>query len=192
LARGNSTMMALVGYKRPSQYDKDDAAFDVLQMVLGEGRTGLLYKELITDKRLAQSVQVGAAFPAGRYANLFLFVLVPAQGHTVDENEKALDEFLNRLKVQKLEATVLARAKAHARVTLINRLAGNAGIAALLGLFQADFGDWRKMFEAAESLNKVTADDVQRVVGRCFVPAGRTTAYTVTGQSGAVVVGGQE
>ncbi len=32
---------AVVGYKRPSQYDKDDIALDLIQILLSQGRTGL-------------------------------------------------------------------------------------------------------------------------------------------------------
>src|SRR5207248_1744552 len=120
-------------------------ALDILQIVLAQGRTGLLYKELITDKHLAQSVQAMATFPVGRYPNIFLFILTPAQGHTPDELQKALDELLNRLKQQKLDGNTLARAKAQARVMTISRLTSNAGLAGMLGAYQANYGDWRKL-----------------------------------------------
>ena len=42
--------LLFVGYKRPDQYDPDDAVFDVIQMILSSGRTGLLYKELVQEK----------------------------------------------------------------------------------------------------------------------------------------------
>jgi predicted Zn-dependent peptidase len=191
--RPNPTMMAAVGYKRPSQYDHDDAALDILQIVLGQGKTGLLHKELVTERHLAQSVQVRATFPAGHYPNLFLVAMVAAQGHTVEENEKALDEYLNRLKQQRMELPVIDRAKAQARVVLVNRLSSNAGIAGLLGNYQAEYGDWRKLFANADSLAKVSADDLQRVLQRYFVPTSRTTVYTIlSGQPETALVGGNQ
>ena len=87
----------VVGYKRPSQYDKDDIALDLIQILLSQGRTGMLYNELVQEKRLAQQAQAIATNPDGRYPNLFVFLLAPAQGHTVEENQRALDELLQRL-----------------------------------------------------------------------------------------------
>ena len=177
--------IALVGYKRPNQFDRDDAAFDVLQLILSHGKTGLLYRELVTDKHLAQRVDATATFPGGLYPNLFLLAMVAAQGHTIEENQKALDDFLLRLKQQRLDQATIARAKAQARLLLINRLASNAGMASILTTYHGSYGSWRKLFTAADDLNKVTAEDIQRVLIRYFVPAGRTTAYTVLpGQSG--------
>ena len=69
-----------VGYKRPSQYDKDDIPLDLIQILLSQGRTGMLYSELVQEKRLAQQAQAIATNPDGRFPNLFVFLLVPAPG----------------------------------------------------------------------------------------------------------------
>jgi len=56
-------------------------------------------------------------------------------------------------------------------------LGGNSSLAKLLALHSASYGDWRKLFTAIDDLNKVTADDVQRVAQTCFVAVNRTIAY---------------
>jgi predicted Zn-dependent peptidase len=193
LGRPNPQLMTAVAYKRPSQYDRDDAALSILQVVLGHGKTALLQKELVTENRLAQAVQVRATFPAGRYPNLFTFLVVPAQGHTVEENERALEVYLNRLKMQPIEKPVIDRAQALVRVSVLNRLNSNAGLAELLGTYQAEYGDWRKLFATTDELNKVTAEDLQRVLTKYFVPASRTTVHTVLpGQPEAAPAGGNK
>jgi zinc protease len=174
-----------VGYKRPNQFHKDDPAFDILRFVLTQGRSSVLTRDLITEKHVAGSVQSAATYPAGRYLNEYLFIVTPGQGHTVDENQKALEEALNRLKMQKVDLNTLARAKAQARAGVLNRLGGNAGLAGMLGVFQGTYGDWRKLFTTMDDYNKVTVDDIQRLVAMYFVPTARTVAYTVPpGQSG--------
>src|SRR5271157_5327080 len=42
-----SQPIAVTGYKRPDQYDKDDPVFDVLELILSSGRTGVLYREMV-------------------------------------------------------------------------------------------------------------------------------------------------
>jgi predicted Zn-dependent peptidase len=179
-----SQPIALVGYKRPDQYDKDDAVFDVIQLILSHGRTGLMYKELVQEKRIAVAAQAIGNFPGSRYPNLFTFVLVPSLGHTVDENEKALDDLLVRFESQPVDADTLARAKIQARAGVIRRLANNAGLASLLTTYAVNYGDWRKLFTAIDDLNKVKATDVQRVALHYFVPASRTVAYTAAPKGG--------
>ncbi len=171
--------LLVIGYKRPDQYDKDDPVFDVISGVLSGGRTGLLYRDLVRDKRIALEAEVADSYPDSRYPNLFLFFLAPALGHSVEENQKALEDLLTGFEAQKVDAETLARVKTKARANLIRRLASNPGLASVLTAYYAAYGDWRKLFTSLDEIDKVTADDVQRVARRYFVTASRTTAYTV-------------
>ncbi len=168
-----------VGYKRPDQYDPSDAVFDVIQFILHSGRTGWMYKEMVQDKKIASSVVAAATIPGGRFPNLFVFYAVPSVGHSADENEKAIDDIVQRLKNQRVDAETLERAKTQARGEAIRRLSNNPELAKVLTTFYGAYGDWRRLFTAVDDLNKVTADDVQRAARRYFVPASRTTAYAV-------------
>ena len=49
----DSQPFLLMGYKRPNQTHPDDPVFDVIAGILSSGRTGLLYKDLVRDKRIA-------------------------------------------------------------------------------------------------------------------------------------------
>ena len=185
-----SQPLAVVGYKRPDQYDKDDPVYDILALVLSSGRTGLMYEDMVRDKRIALAAEAADTFPDGRYPNLFLFFLVPASGHTIEENVKALDALLDRLKSTKLDAETLARVRTKARATVIRRLDSNSSLANLLTTYYGNYGDWRKLFTSLDDLNKVTADDVQRVARACFVERSRTIAYTVQPKQGQPAAGG--
>jgi predicted Zn-dependent peptidase len=75
------------------------------------------------------------------------------------------------------EAT-LARVKTRTRAGLIRRLDNNAGLAELLSEYYANYGDWRKLFTSIDEIDKVTADDVQRVAKQYFTPVNRTIGTT--------------
>jgi predicted Zn-dependent peptidase len=175
----SSQPLFIVGYKRPDQYDKDDPVFDIISEIFSSGRTGLMYQDLVRDKKLALAAEAGDTFPAGRYPNLFLFFIAPSLGHTVEENQKELDNLLERFKAEKVDAQTLARVKTKARAAVIRRLDNNAGLASLLAANYATYGDWRKLFTSLDDLEKVTADDVQRVARQYFVKSSRTVAYSV-------------
>ena len=168
-----------VGYKRPDEYSKDDPVFDVISGVLSSGRTGLLYTNLVRDKQIALEVDADDTFPGGKYPNLFLFFVAPALGHTTAENEKAFYALLEKFKSEKIDDVTLARVKTKTRASLIRRLDSNPGLASLLTSYYAIYGNWRKLFTSLDELNRVTADDVQRVAKECFVPEKRTAAYLV-------------
>ena len=173
-----SQPLVIIGYKRPDQYSKDDAVFDVISGLLSSGRTGILYKEMVRDKRLALAAQAAGTFPGGKYPNLFVFFLAPSLGHTAEENQSAFYEILDRFKSQPVDAGALARVKTKTRAGLIRQLASNAGLASLLPSYYANYGDWRKLFTSLEEIDKVTAQDVQRVARQYFVPEARTIAQT--------------
>ena len=50
-------------YKRPDQYSKDDATLDVLNDILSGGRTGIIFKEMVRDKKIALGAGTQATFP---------------------------------------------------------------------------------------------------------------------------------
>ena len=169
-----------IGYKRPNQTEKDDPVFDVLAEVLAGERTGLLYKELVRDKKIALGAFAQASFPGGKYPGLFLFFLVPNMGHTVEENEKACYEIIEKLKTQKVDDATLKRIKTKVRAGVIRRLDSNSGMAEALTFYYVAYGDWRKMFRGIDEVEKVTADDIQRVAKQYLTPETRTVAYTIS------------
>jgi predicted Zn-dependent peptidase len=62
---------------------------------------------------------------------------------------------------------------------LIRQLDSNSGLAYQLAFYEANYGDWRKMFTGLDEIDKVTADDVQRVARKYFKTSSSTVAHTV-------------
>ncbi|MFB3778702.1 MAG: M16 family metallopeptidase [Bryobacteraceae bacterium] len=170
--------LLMISYKRPDQLDKDDPVFDVLSYILSSGRTGLLYRELVRDRRIAMAAAAQASFPGTKYPNAFLLYAVPSVGHTVEENEKACYEVLERLRTEKVDPATLDRVKTKIRAGVIRGLDSNSGLAEQLTYYRVNYGDWRKLFTAIEEINKVTAEDVQRVARQYFTPEARTVVWT--------------
>jgi predicted Zn-dependent peptidase len=170
--------LEFIAYHRPDQYDKDDPVFDVIAAVLSEGRTSILYRDMVRDKQLALAAGAESQFPGGKYPSLFFFYLVPGLGHTAAENEKELDLILADFVARKVDDATMARVKTRTRAGLIRRLDNNAGLAQLLAEYYANFGDWRKLFTSLDEIDRVTAEDVQRVAQQYFTPRNRTIGVT--------------
>jgi predicted Zn-dependent peptidase len=168
----------VIAYKRPDQYSKDNAALDVLEQILSGGRTSIIYKEMVRDKKIALGAASYATYPGGKYPGLFLFFVVPNSGHTVDEMEKSVYEIVDRVKKDKPDPAALQRVKTNLRAALIQKLDSNSGLAAELASYQAGYGDWRKLFTELDEYNQVTAEDVQRVAQKYLIESTRTVVYT--------------
>lgn len=168
-----------IAYKRPSEESKDDLVFDVLGDLLAGGRTGLLYTELVRDKRLALGAFAQPSFPGGKYPNLFLFYLIPNRGRTVEENEKACYDIIERVKTKPVGEEALQRVKTKLRASLIRHLNSNSGLAADLAAYHVIYGDWRRLFTEIDAYDRITTEDVMRVARQYLVKESRTVAYTV-------------
>jgi hypothetical protein len=48
----------------------------------------------------------------------------------------------------------------------------------MLATYQGTLGDWHKLFNSPDDIDKVTSDDLQRILVKYFVPSGRTMVYT--------------
>jgi predicted Zn-dependent peptidase len=179
----------MISYHRPDENDPDDPVFDVISSLLAGGRTSILYRDMVRDKQIALAAGADATQPAGKYPCLFLFYLVPSQGHTLAENEKELDRLLNDFLQKPVDEAALARVKTKTRAGLINQLDSNSGLSQLLAEYYVNYGDWRKLFTAIDDIDKVTAADVQRVAKKYFTPQNRTVALTVQPASGETVPG---
>lgn len=175
----------VVAYKRPSQYSPDDASLDVLSDILSGGRTGLIYKELVRDKKIALAAASQDTFPSGKYPALFLFYVIPSTGHSLEENEKALYSIIEHVKKDKVDDATIARVRVKLKANLIRKLDSNSGLASELCTYSVNFGDWRKLFTELEEYNKVTADYVLRVANKYLIQNSRTVAYTVAPAEGA-------
>jgi len=64
------------------------------------------------------------------------------------------------------------------RASQIRQLDSNAGLAQQLPDYAVNYGDWRYMIKGLADIEKVTADDVQRVARQIFVPEHRTVVWS--------------
>jgi predicted Zn-dependent peptidase len=179
-----SEPIELLAYKRPDEYDKDDPVYEVLSSVLSSGRTGLMYREMVTEKKIALEAGAGSQLPGGKYPNLFVFFVAPNMGKTVEENEKALFSILDNLKKNKVDAVTLARVKTKTRAGLIRQLDSNSGLAQALASYHGQYGNWRKLFTEVDEIDRVSADDVQRVAKTLFNPLTLTSVWITQPKQG--------
>src|SRR6202521_509638 len=83
----------------PALFAPGDAALDVVSNVLAGGKNSRLYKRLVYDTQVAQSVE---AFQGSRaLASSFVIEATPRPGHTVDEIQKVIDEEVAKLQIEK-------------------------------------------------------------------------------------------
>ncbi|HXU80241.1 MAG TPA: pitrilysin family protein, partial [Polyangia bacterium] len=97
-----------------------DAEMDLVGEILGGGKTSRLYKRLVYDMKIAQSVR--ASNSGQLHAGEFTISFTPLQGHTVAEIEKVIDEELEKIRTQPVEPRELERVKNQTRAGFFRSL----------------------------------------------------------------------
>ncbi len=164
----------LEGYHIPALTHPDYPVYEVMGVILSNGRTSRLYQSLVETQQVALSAQGFSGFPGNKYPNLMLFYALTAPGHSIEELATALREQIELLKTQPVTEAELNRVKTQIKASLLNSLDSNLGMAKLLAEYEAKTGSWRNIFRDLEAISAVTSEDIQRVARSTFTPENRT------------------
>jgi zinc protease len=164
----------MVGYHVPETAHADYYALQVLQNILFFGQSSRLYQRLVDKDQLALSVNggMGLAFDP----TLFTITVRPKAGVATETVEKTLCEELDRIKTGGVSDRELQKAKNALLANFYRQMKTINGKTQALGNYEVFFGDYRKMFTAADQYSKVTIEDVKRVAHRYFTEKNRTVA----------------
>jgi len=162
-----------MAWHKPTMPHKDDYAFDLIDQILGNGRTSRLYRSLVEEKKLATSVSVYGA-PGSRYANLFVIDAVPRYPHTTAELEEAVYAELDKLKQELVEVAELDKVRNRLLTDQLRQLRSNSGLSRLLTSYQTLAGDWRYVTNYQREIEKLTVEDIKHVANTYFTESNRT------------------
>lgn len=169
----------IIGYHKPTLPHFDDYVFDVIDMLLSDGRTSRLYKVLVEEKKIAVSVSTTNGMPGGRYPNLFAIFATPRSPHTCDELEEEIYKQIDRLSKEAVTAYELSKVKNRLEAGFIRSLASNAGLASRLSYYQTIAGDWRYLEEHLKVIERVTPEDIMEATRKYLIKRNRTVARIV-------------
>ncbi len=173
----------LAGWHVPEATSPDRPALDALADYLGQGRTSVLYKDLIKDKKIAVNLAAFAGFPGDKYPTMMAVYAIPSTGHTNDEVGKEIFTKVDEVKGQLIPDEEVAKIKARAKAAFIGQLDSNNGLAMQLAAYQTRWGNWHEMFRELDRINAVTAQDIQRVANKYLTEENRVVAELNTSGS---------
>ncbi len=166
----------IMGFHKPAINSPDDYVFDVISMILGNGRTSRFYKKLVIEKQIATDIGVFDA-PGHRYPNLFIVSATPRAPHAVREIEDAIQTELDLLKTTPVAERDLQRILNKIEYEEARRMGTNGGLARNLTEYEATSGSWRYMAEHRGKIAKVTQADIMRVASTYFTGENRTVGF---------------
>jgi zinc protease len=166
-----------VGYHVPATSHADYYALQALETILFSGQSSRMYKRLVDKDQLALSVGGGSDFAFD--PTLFEISAQPKAGIDPAAVEKAIDEELDRVKADAVTDEELEKAKNILLSGFYRTIKTISGRSNAIGTYEVFFGDYRKLFTAADDFAKVSKADVQRVATQYFTANNRTVATLV-------------
>jgi predicted Zn-dependent peptidase len=177
VAEAETSPTAEVWYHTVAWKHADSYPLQVLAGVMN-GKTGRLYKKLVEEKGIAKSsggggrrmmggggLEVRANQESLKYAGAFQISAEGLDGVGAEQLEQAIYEVLDDLKKNPVPDEELQKVKNQLRVETIRFMDLMSGIGILFYLGQnAAMGDWTEANSNPDKCDKVTAEDLQRVV----------------------------
>jgi zinc protease len=143
-------------------YSADEPAGDVLQFILGVGKTSRLYRRLVFEKQVAAEVDAGdEALGLGGY---FEINATANQGHTVTELKPMVQAVIDDVKQNGVKPEEVERAKRNIIAGLVRgleKIGGFGGKADLLNQYQTYVGDPGYLTQDLARYRAVTTEQVQ-------------------------------
>jgi len=168
----------------PRHLEPGDAALDVAASVLSGGKNSRLYKRLVYDLQIAQSV---GAFQSSRaLSSEFIVEALARPGHTLDEIQKVIDEEIALLKRDGPSAHEVQRAVNQFEASFyseLERLGGaHGGKADQMNAYYVSTGNPDYFNEDLMRYRALSPADIRAAVD-AFLPADRRVELTVLPES---------
>lgn len=173
---GDAGAELMIGFHKPTLPHPDDLVFDVITMLLSDGRTSRLHRKLVVEKQLATGAGAFSA-PGHRYPNLFIVSASPREPHTVKEVEDALYEEFEKLKKEPVTERELQQIMNKLEYEEARQMLSIGGLARNLTEYEAIAGSWRYLIEHRKAVGGVKPEDIQRVAKKYLTRENRIVGF---------------
>lgn len=149
----------LVGFPLPKLTIEESAAFTLLDIIIGNGRSSRFYQELRETKKLFNSI--GTWFDT--YGEIGMFVIsAQTKNQPVSLVEKEIISVISRLLKKGITNEELKRAKAILESELAYGMESNANTASFLGVNEL-YGDLDDLLQELDAISMTTVEDINNV-----------------------------
>ena len=166
--------LLMIAYHVPQTNNPDFYALNILRSVLTHGESSRMYRRLVDQDQIA--LDVSAYVSPALDPTVVTVIAQPKQGVDPALCEKAIYQELDKVKTTSISDEELEKAKNMRLVEFYGQMRTISGRANTLGTYEVFFGDYSKLFDAAQNYAKVTKDDVMRVAKKYFSANNRTVA----------------
>ena len=173
----DASPLLMMSYHKPANPHPDDAKFAVLHEWLAGGRSSILYKELVLKEQLVTDIYTTEA-PGELFPPVFMVGATPNKGVKPEVVRDKIQSIFTRLETQKISKEEIESIKHRIKVSFVQSLESNYGLARLLANAELLWGDWEMVLKVYEGMMSTTNDDVSRLVSTYLKQEQRTVAIS--------------
>jgi zinc protease len=167
----------VMAWQTPKHFAPGDAELDLLATALGAGKASRLYKALVYEQKLAQSVD--ASQDSGQLGSRFEIGVIARPGVSLDRIEAAIDKELDAMRKAPMSDDELVRAKNLIETGFVTRLESVRERASLLNMYQAEMKDPGYAAKDLDRYRTATKEQVRDTAATYLVPNARVILRVV-------------
>jgi zinc protease len=164
----------------PAIFKHGDAEADILAQIIGGGKASRLYKSLVYEKKIAQSVTANQQSLI--LGSNFTIEATAVPGVKPEELEKAIQAELDKIRKEGPTKEEVDRARSAIEARLILSLESLNGVANRLNSYNHYLGDPGYLPDQLKSLRNATAASVQKLAEEKLDDEARAVVYAVEGK----------
>jgi len=172
IKKDSEVEMVAIAYKIPNYLHVDQTALSALSELLSSGKSSLLQKVLVNDKKMVN--QVFGYNMENRDPSIFMFLAVGNPGIKAEDIEKELLKIIKSVKDGNVSKEDVQKIKTNTKADFIFSLESSSNLTNLFGGYFAK-GDITPLLKYEESINKLEKEDIIRVAKKYLVEEKSTT-----------------
>lgn len=161
----------VMAWQSPKHFGDGDAELDLLANALAAGKASRLYKALVYEQKLAQSVDAGQE--SGSLGSRFTVSVLARPRVSLEKLEAAIDKELAAVRTKPLGDDELVRAKNMFETGFVARLESVRERASLLNMYQAEKGDPGFMPKDLGRYRAATKEGIMKNAAQFLTPSAR-------------------
>lgn len=151
--------MQVLAYRTVPVTTKESKALDLLSSILSDGKSSILYKKLVDEKKMA--LQIGAFNYGLKESGMYLLYGLPMQGYTMDDLVKEIDEEVAKLQNELISERDYQKLMNQYETQFINKNSSAEGIGNSLANFYTIHGDANKINTELDEYRAITREDIR-------------------------------
>ena len=164
--------MVAIAYKIPNFLHVDQTALSALSELLSSGKSSLLQKVLVNDKKMVN--QIYGYNMENRDPSIFMFLAVGNPGVKAEEIEKELLKIIKSVKDGEVSNEDIEKIKTNTKADFIFSLESSSSLTNLFGSYYAR-GDITPLLNYEDSINNLKKEDIINVAKKYLVEEKSTT-----------------